>query len=560
VSDDRLERRREVGSRGGKVGLRWGRLRTVEVVRRRAVREVLGGDVDDRPSLETADVVPLGHLADDRTAEVEPRGEFADAVDVLGCDLVAHPLLGLGEQDLQGTHVRLALVDAVEVDAGAVAALGDEFGGGAAETGRAEVAGRPDQVLVEQRLVALDQTLLGVGVADLHRRTVLRLGVLGEVLGGEGGATEPVPSRGVADEDEPVAGLLCLRGDEAVGRKQADAGDVDERVPLVPLVEGDAPADRRDADAVAVVADPLDDPVQEVAGVFPVELAEVQRVEQGDRVRAHRERVTDDAADAGRGAVERVDVRRVVVALDAQRDVVLVGAGERDDGGVVARADDDVLPLGVERAQQWTRGTVRAVLAPEVLEQGGLLGHGVASQFRSNPVAVRIGESHPLVWSDPAEKCLSMCTSVDCCWRRSRVSRSRGVGSSIQKAGAKGKYERVTALGWARGAARSRRTGGDRPRVRRGAESRRTNGADGAVRAGRRGRGGADAPRPPAGDDPGVGSPAPIGPRHFSRGTAKERPCYRSSSTRTRRSRTTGATRSICCWSRRLRSVSTRSP
>jgi len=82
-----------------------------------------------------------------------------DARHVLRRDLVAHPLLALGEQDLHRVHVRLALVDAVEVESGAEPALRDEFGGGAAEARRAEVAGRQDQVLVDQRLVALDQPL-----------------------------------------------------------------------------------------------------------------------------------------------------------------------------------------------------------------------------------------------------------------------------------------------------------------------------------------------------------------------------------------------------------------
>ena len=56
------------------------------------------------------------------------------------------------------------------------------------------------------------------------------------------------------------------------------------------------------ADAVPVVADAGDR-----APEVPVGRAEAQPVEQRDRPRAHRDDVAEDAADAGRGALERLD-------------------------------------------------------------------------------------------------------------------------------------------------------------------------------------------------------------------------------------------------------------
>ena len=73
-------------------------------------------------------------------------------------------------------------MDAVEFDGRAEPALCDEFRRCATESGRAEVPGRQDEVLVQQRLVAFDEELLAVGVPDLDGGPVLGLGVRREVL------------------------------------------------------------------------------------------------------------------------------------------------------------------------------------------------------------------------------------------------------------------------------------------------------------------------------------------------------------------------------------------
>ena len=66
--------------------------------------------------------------------------------------------------------------------------------------------------------------------------------------------------------------------------------------------------------------------------------AEAQRIQVGDGPRAHREDVAHDAADAGRRALERLDVGGVVVALHLEDDGIAVA--EVDDAGVLARPLD----------------------------------------------------------------------------------------------------------------------------------------------------------------------------------------------------------------------------
>ncbi len=104
---------------------------------------------------------------------------------------------------------------------------------------------------------------------------------------------------------------------------------------VVAGVEVDVAADGRHADAVAVVADAADDAAHQERRPRVVEAAEAQRVEDRDRARAHREDVAQDAADARRRALERLDERRMVVALDLEDRGEPVA--DVDRAGVLAR-------------------------------------------------------------------------------------------------------------------------------------------------------------------------------------------------------------------------------
>ncbi len=68
-------------------------------------------------------------------------------------------------------------------------------------------------------------------------------------------------------------------------------------------------------------------------------LAETEPVEERDRPRAHGDDVAEDAADPGRGPLERLDRGRMVVALDLERDRFALA--EVDDAGVLARPLED---------------------------------------------------------------------------------------------------------------------------------------------------------------------------------------------------------------------------
>jgi hypothetical protein len=173
---------------------------------------------------------------------------------------------------------------------------------------------------------------------------------------------DPVAAGLAADVDHGVADAGRLREEHAVRFDDAEVERVDEDVAAVALVEGGLAADRRDADRVAVAADAVDHAAQQVLVQRIVERTEAQRVERGDRPRAHREHVAQDPADARRGALARLDERRVVVALDLEHDCEPVA--DRDDTRVLAGPLEHLRSRGGQPLQVLLRRLVRAVLRP----------------------------------------------------------------------------------------------------------------------------------------------------------------------------------------------------
>ena len=98
--------------------------------------------------------------------------------------------------------------------------------------------------------------------------------------------------------------------------------------------------------------------------------AEAQRVQQRDRPRAHREDVADDAADAGRRALVRLDERRMVVRFDLEDRGEAVA--DVDRAGVLARALQHARPCRRQLLQVDARALVAAVLRPHHREDAEL--------------------------------------------------------------------------------------------------------------------------------------------------------------------------------------------
>jgi len=144
-----------------------------------------------------------------------------------------------------------------------------------------------------------------------------------------------------------VAAHEVRRADVALGNRPARL--LHERVPAIAILERNFTADRRDANAVAVAGDPGHDAfhVPPNGGVF--ERAESQGVHQGNRPRAHRKNVSDDAAYTRRGALIRLDERRMVVRLDLEDSGQAVA--DIDRARIFARALKHARPCRRQIAQ-----------------------------------------------------------------------------------------------------------------------------------------------------------------------------------------------------------------
>ena len=170
------------------------------------------------------------------------------------------------------------------------------------------------------------------------------------------------------------------------GLRDAEAEHVDERVAGVRRLERDLAADRRNADAVAVTGDAGDDPFEQPPRPGRVERPEAQRIHERDRPRAHREDVADDAADAGRGALIRLDERRMVVRLDLEdgREAL----ADVDRARVLAGPLEHLRSLGRQRPQMHPRALVAAVLGPHHREDAELGEVRLAAEERDDALVL----------------------------------------------------------------------------------------------------------------------------------------------------------------------------
>jgi hypothetical protein len=186
-----------------------------------------------------------------------------------------------------------------------------------------------------------------------------------------------------SEEDDGRAGDSSAGVCHPAGRDKADAHRVDEAIVAVGAVEDRVPADGRYADAIAVVPDPLDRAVE-----VPVRLAEPEAVQDGDRPRPHCDDVAEDPADAGRRALERLDSRRVVVALDLEYD--RLAFAEIDDAGVLTRPLEDAVAARRQPPQKRRRVLVRAMLRPEQREDRELEVVRFASEQLADSLQLRV--------------------------------------------------------------------------------------------------------------------------------------------------------------------------
>src|SRR5207247_9042496 len=153
---------------------------------------------------------------------------------------------------------------------------------------------------------------------------------------------------------------------------------------------GDIATNRGAAEAAALPAEARHDALDEPASLRVVEVAEPERVEEGDAPGAHREDVSENAADAGGRALERLDERWVVVALDLEDDGPAVADVDRPR--VFSRPLQHTGAFGGKPAQIDPRVLVGAVLRPERREEPELGVGRLAAEAARDPSVFFGGE------------------------------------------------------------------------------------------------------------------------------------------------------------------------
>ena len=342
---------------------------------RRLFRERSSGEIDDGAPLEAHhDPAIAGHLADHLRVEI-PLGEVRlNVLLVAPLDDEQHPLLGLGKHQLVGGHAGFTARDLVEVETDPRPGAARHLEGRAGQPRRPHVLDPDDPVRLHELQTRLEQELLCERIADLDGRP-LDLRALAELARRHRGSVNPVAARLRADVDDGIADPPGASAEDPVAPDEAEVEGVDEDVAVVGGVEGDLPSDGRAAERVPVATDAGNDAPDEIARPGIVDRSEPQRVERSDRSCAHREDVAKDPADPRRGALRRLDERRVVVALHLEGDRHPVA--DIDDACVLARTLENGVARRRKLAQVDAARLVRAVLGPHDGEDAEL---GVAQR------------------------------------------------------------------------------------------------------------------------------------------------------------------------------------
>ena len=286
---------------------------------------------DAQPAI-AAEMAEVAHF------DIPEFGQFLQTGELFFRHGQNHALLCFRKPDLPWGQAGILEGNVLQLNVGAQ--LFAHFADGGGKTAGAAVGDGVVEAGVPGCFDQLDEALFGDGIADLHGAAGLHVGCLVQLGGGEGGAVDAVATGASAEDNDTVARLwfcwMCTLG------KQSDCAAENEGIAEIAAVVDDRPVDGRQAEFIAVVADSGNDSlfnaggVENAGGEFvrrQVLGAEAEDVGTGNWPGGNGDDVTDDAADAGIGAAEGFECRRVIVCLyfEGQIEVIV----EVDDAGVV---------------------------------------------------------------------------------------------------------------------------------------------------------------------------------------------------------------------------------
>ena len=290
-----------------------------------------------------------------------------------------HALLRFAEHDFVRRHAGFALRNFGEIDLDAGAAARSHFHGGAGEPGSTHVLNGHYRAGLHGFEAGFEKQFFHEGIADLDIGALLPR-FFGEFGGGEQRCAVNAIATGLcANVNHRIAGTFGFGEEQIFFTGDAQSQRVDEWVLRIAGLEGDFTANSRDAEAISIAADAADDAVEDAAilcGLFfsgalaRDDLAKTQRIEHGDGARAHGENVAQDSADAGGGALERLDVTGMIVRFNLEgRDEAVADV---HDTGVFSGALHDQLAARRQALQVHLARFVGTMLAPHHAEDAQL--------------------------------------------------------------------------------------------------------------------------------------------------------------------------------------------
>ena len=285
-----------------------------------------------------------------------------------------HALLALREHHFVSAHAGLAGRHRVEIEVDAEIALGAHLDRRTGQPRRAHVLDRDHAIGRHDLEAGFQQQLFRKGIADLHGRPLLG-GIVVEFGRRHRGAVDAVASGLGAEIDDRHVHAGGRGIENLVGVGEADRHRIDQDVAVIAGVETHLPADGRNTKGITVAADAGNHARHQMPRLRMFRRAKAQGVEAGDRARAHREHVAQDAADPGGRALIGLDVARMVVALHLEHDGLAVA--DVDHAGILAGSLDHPRRRGGQTTQMQPRRFVRAVLVPHRREdpEFGKTGH-----------------------------------------------------------------------------------------------------------------------------------------------------------------------------------------
>ncbi len=341
------------------------------IVERGFVGKLTVGDLGDNHTvILDAQHSVIGDAADGYGVEVPLLEHGEDFVFAAGIGHDEHPLLGFREHDLVGRHAGFALRHEAQVDFDAGPGAAAHFASGAGETGCAHILNADDCAGMHSFKTGLKQKFFHEGIADLDVGTLF-LGFLGEYGGSHGRAVNAVAPGFCSDVNYRIADAGGAAVEDFVVSKNTQREDVDQRIAVIAGLKDAFAANGGDAETIAVMRDATDDAFENsaiaIAAGGIVKRTEADGVEHGDGARAHGEDVTQNAADAGGRALERLDETGVVVRLDLEGDGIAsafrVGT-DVDNSRVFSRTHQHARTLRRELLQVQAGALVGAMLAP----------------------------------------------------------------------------------------------------------------------------------------------------------------------------------------------------